>query len=83
MNNPLHLKSYFNFLKLVLIAFVIAVPIVWYVMRIWLSNYSYRIGLSPLIFITAGLIALITATVSVSWQSMRAANMNPTDAIRG
>jgi putative ABC transport system permease protein len=72
----------FNFLRLVLLAFVIAVPIVWYAMTAWLSNYPYRIGLSPLIFIAAGLAALVIAALSVSWQSVRAANMNPVDAIR-
>lgn len=75
-------KLVFNFLKLVLTAFVIAVPVIWYAMRVWLSNYPYRIGLSPLIFITAGFAAVITATMSVSWQTIKAVNTNPADTIR-
>lgn len=78
----LFLKLTFNFLKLVLIAFIIAVPIIWYVMGVWLSDYPYRIGLSPLILIAAGFAALATAMISVSWQTIKAVNTNPADAIR-
>ena len=75
-------KLVFNFLKLVLIAFVLAVPIIWMLMRWWLSDYSYRINLNPLIFLGAGLLALLIAAITVSWQSARAANRNPIDSIR-
>ncbi len=71
-----------NFMRLVLIAFVIAVPVIWLVMRRWLSNYSYRIDLSVWIFVIAGAFAFITAFATVLWQSSRAANANPIDAIR-
>lgn len=73
----------FNFLRLVLIAFVIAAPVIWFVMRRWLSDYPYRIGLSPWIFVAAGAAALLIAAVTVSWQSARAANSNPIDSIKG
>jgi putative ABC transport system permease protein len=72
----------FNFLRLVLIAFVLAVPVIWLSMRWWLSNYSYRIALSPWIFLAAGAFALIIAFVTVLWQSSRAANANPVDSIK-
>ena len=75
-------KLVFNFLKLVLIAFVIAAPLIFFLMRRWLSDYSYRIDLNPLIFLAAGLLALIIAAITVSWQSARAANRNPIDSIR-
>ncbi len=71
-----------NFLKLVLIAFVLSVPVIWLVMRWWLSSYSYRIDLSPWIFIAAGAFAFVTAFITVLWQSSRAANANPIDAIK-
>jgi putative ABC transport system permease protein len=70
------------FLGYVLIAFVIAVPISWYIMRHWLDDYAYRISLSPLIFIAAGLFCLLVSFVSVYWQSRRAANANPAKAIK-
>ena len=57
-----------TFLGYVFIAFVIAVPIIWYIMNRWLSDYSYRISLSPWIFITAGAFCLLVSFVSVYWQ---------------
>jgi putative ABC transport system permease protein len=70
------------FLGYVLIAFVIAVPISWYIMRHWLDDYAYRIRLSPLIFIAAGVFCLLVSFISVYWQSRRAANANPATAIK-
>jgi putative ABC transport system permease protein len=72
----------FNFMQLVLIAFVMAVPVIWLVMRWWLSSYSYRIPLSPWIFIVAGAFAFLTAFATVLWQSSRAANANPIETIK-
>lgn len=63
------------------IAFVIATPIVWYIMRQWLAGYSYRISLNPLIFISAGLLCLLLSFVTVFFQSFRAAHANPIDSI--
>ena len=70
-----------NFLKLVVIAFVIAVPIIWYLMRQWLSQFPYRINLSPLIFLAAGAFSLAIAAVTVMWQSAKASNENPVDSL--
>jgi putative ABC transport system permease protein len=70
------------FLTYVAIAFIIAVPIIYYVMDEWLSEYAYRISLSPLIFIAAGLFCLLAAAATVLWQSMRAAAANPADTIK-
>jgi putative ABC transport system permease protein len=71
-----------NFMWFVLIAFVLSVPVIWLVMRWWLSSYNYRITLSPWIFIVAGGFAFVIAFVTVLWQSTRAANANPIDAIK-
>jgi len=71
-----------DFLKLVAIGFVIAVPIAWYAMHRWLQNFAYKIDLSPWIFLGAGALALVIALATVSWQSIRAALMNPVDALR-
>lgn len=76
-------KLVFTFLNYVLIAFVIAIPIILYFMRNWLSDYSYRISLSPLIFIAAGLFCLVISFISVFFQSYRAATSNPVDSFRG
>lgn len=76
-------KLVFTFLAYVLVAFVIAVPIIIYFMRDWLSEYSYRIGLSPWIFLSAGLFCFLVSFVAVFFQSWRAASANPIDAFRG
>lgn len=70
-----------NFLKLVLIAFVVAVPVIWYFMSGWLSGFPYRIGLSPRIFLAAGAMVFILAAITVTWQSYLAANKNPMESI--
>ncbi|OFY83004.1 MAG: hypothetical protein A2V46_10630, partial [Bacteroidetes bacterium RBG_19FT_COMBO_42_7] len=71
-----------DFVKWVGIAFVIAVPIAWFVMKKWLENYAYRIELRWWIFALAGLIALVIALITVSWQSWKAATRNPVEALR-
>ena len=71
-----------TFLSYVGIAFVIAVPLIWYFMNGWLSDYSYRISLSPLIFIAAGLFSLLIALLAVFFQSWRAANVNPVEHLK-
>lgn len=71
-----------HFMRLVGVAFVLAVPIGWYLLSRWLEDYSVRISLSPLIFIAAGLFVAVVAVVVVFWQSRRAADANPIDSIK-
>lgn len=71
-----------TFLTYVVIAFVIATPLSWYAMRQWLSDYSYRITLSPLIFLAAGLFCLLISFLAVFFQSWQAANANPVGKMR-
>ena len=71
-----------DFVKWVVIAFVIAVPVSWYAMNRWLQNFAYRTELSWWIFAFAGVIALGIALLTVSWQSWRAARRNPIEALR-
>jgi len=75
-------KLVITFLNYVLIAFVIATPIVWYVMTDWLSDYEYRITLTPAYFIAAGLFCLLTSFVTVFSQSWHAANENPVKRLK-
>ena len=65
-----------------LISFVIAVPISWYIMTDWLSNFSYRIALSPWIFAAAGFTCFIISLLTVIVQSWRAASENPINNIK-
>jgi putative ABC transport system permease protein len=72
-----------DFTRMILIAFVLAVPMAWYVMETWwLQNFAYRITISAWIFLTAGGAALLIAWITVSYQSIRAAVQNPIGALR-
>ncbi|OFY60445.1 MAG: hypothetical protein A2Y71_05225 [Bacteroidetes bacterium RBG_13_42_15] len=71
-----------DFIKLVVIAFIIATPVAWYSMYKWLQDFAYRTEINWWIFLLAGLIALFIALATVSWQSWRAATRNPVEALR-
>jgi putative ABC transport system permease protein len=71
-----------DFVKWVIIAFLIATPIAYYAMNKWLENFAYKTNLSWWIFALAGLLALGIALLTVSWQSWRAATRNPVEALR-
>jgi putative ABC transport system permease protein len=71
-----------DFLKLVALGFVIAVPIAWYAMNQWLADFAYKIEIGPAIFFLAGGLALLISLATVSWQSIRAALANPVDSLR-
>jgi ABC-type antimicrobial peptide transport system permease subunit len=71
-----------DFLKMVLIASLIAFPIAWWAMNKWLQDFAYRINLSWWIFLAAGSIALIIALVTISFQAVKAALANPVNSLR-
>lgn len=71
-----------DFIKWVVIAFVIAIPIAWYAMHKWQQTFAYKTELSLWIFSLAGILALVIALLTVSWQSWRAATRNPVEALR-
>jgi putative ABC transport system permease protein len=71
-----------SFLKLVLIATVIAFPAAWWAINKWLQNYPYRIGVSIWIFVFAGLGVVLIALCTVSFQAIRAAVANPVKSLR-
>jgi putative ABC transport system permease protein len=71
-----------NFVKLVVIAFVIATPIGWYLMTRWLQDYVYKTELSWDIFAVAGTMAILIALITISYQSLRAAWMKPITNLR-
>lgn len=71
-----------SFMKMVGIAFVIGVPIAWFIMNRWLSGYGHRIDLSGWIFVVAGLIVALIAIASVLYQSIKTARTNPAEALK-
>jgi len=66
-----------NFLSLVVLAFIIAIPVAWYCSSSWLDNFAYHIGLSPWLFLAAGAAAIAIGLITVGYQSIRAAKTNP------
>ena len=71
-----------DFMKLVAVGFVIGAPIAWYVMDIWLQNFAYQIDLGAAIFLYTALLALIATIFTVSWQSIKAALMDPVKSLK-
>lgn len=71
-----------EFIILIAIAFAIATPLAWYYMHQWLQNYAYRIDVSWLIFLAGGLVAIIIALATISFQAIKAAMANPVKSLR-
>jgi putative ABC transport system permease protein len=71
-----------DFLVLVLVAAVVAVPVAYYAMIRWLSDFAYRISMSPLLFIGVTLLALVVAFLTVGFQAYRAATLDPVKTLR-
>lgn len=71
-----------DFMKLVLISFVIAAPVAWYFMHSWLQNFAYQITIQWWIFALAGLLAVLVAIVTISFQAIKAAMSNPVKSLR-
>ncbi len=71
-----------DFVKLVVVAFLLTSPIAWYCMHQWLQDFAYRIDISWWIFAVAGLSSLTIALITVSFQALKAAVANPVNALR-
>ena len=71
-----------DFLKLVLLSFIIAAPLAWWAMTEWLKIYNYRIGIEWWVFALAGVLSVIIALISISYQSVKAAIANPVKSLR-
>jgi putative ABC transport system permease protein len=71
-----------DFLLLVGIAVIIATPLAWYIMNNWLQDFAYRINISWWMFCMSGVIAILIALITVSFQSIKAAIANPVESLR-
>jgi putative ABC transport system permease protein len=71
-----------DFIKLVVIAILIATPVAWYVMNQWLEGFAYRVEISFWVFILAGLIAFLIVALTISYQSVKSALMNPISSLK-
>jgi ABC-type antimicrobial peptide transport system permease subunit len=71
-----------DFIKLVLVSCGIATPIAWYFLHQWLSGYYYRIAINPLVFVGAATVAVVITALTVGFQSVKSALMNPARSLR-
>jgi len=71
-----------DFLKLVLVAAIIAFPVAWYAMTHWLEDFAYRVNIHWWVFVLAGILALVVALATVSFHAIRAAIANPVKSLR-
>lgn len=71
-----------DFLKLVGIAILIAIPVAWYAMHTWLQAYPYRVQLQWWVFVMAGVLSILISFITVSYQSIKAATANPVKSLR-
>lgn len=71
-----------SFIKLILIAMLIAFPVSWYFMNKWLENFAYKVHLGWVIFFIAGVVAVLIALLTVSYQAIKAAVANPVKSLR-
>jgi putative ABC transport system permease protein len=72
----------FDFLKLVIASFFIAMPLAWYFMHKWLQDFAYRIDISWWVFVLAGILAIMVAIATISFQAIKAAMSNPVKSLR-
>ncbi len=71
-----------EFTRLVVIAFIPAAILAWYISDTWLNGFAYRVEINPLVFIVSGMVAIVIAWLTVSFQSIKAAMANPVNSLR-
>ncbi|MOA51154.1 hypothetical protein D3C78_1742640 [compost metagenome] len=71
-----------DFLKLVIIAAVIAFPVAWYVMHQWLQDFAYRVSIQWWVLAISGIATILIALITISFQSIKAAMGNPVKSLR-
>jgi putative ABC transport system permease protein len=71
-----------DFLRLVLIASLIGLPVAWWSMHKWLQDFAYRINISLWVYIIAAIVAVLIALITISFQSLKAALSNPVKNLR-
>ncbi|MEL6945379.1 MAG: FtsX-like permease family protein, partial [Bacteroidota bacterium] len=72
-----------DFLRLIIVALIIAIPVAYYSMQQWLSNFAYHVEIKWWVFALAGISTICIAVLTISFQSVRAALVNPVESLRG
>lgn len=71
-----------DFLKLVFVSYILAAPIAWWAMHSWLEDYTYRVQINWWVFVIAGILSILIAILTVSYQAIKAAIRNPVKSLR-
>jgi putative ABC transport system permease protein len=71
-----------DFTKLVLIAIVLAVPLIWWLMNNWLQNFSFRVTINPLVFVATGVSLVLICWITLSFLTMKTARINPAETLK-
>ena len=71
-----------QYIRLILISLVISIPFSWWAITQWLDTFAYKIEISPLTFVAAGVAGLVLALLSVGYLSLRAATLNPSQVLK-
>jgi len=71
-----------EYIKLIVIGFILAVPCAWYVMNQWLNQFAYKIDIGPVIFIAGLVVTFLIAVFTVGYRSFKAATVNPVDSLK-
>jgi putative ABC transport system permease protein len=71
-----------EYIKLVILAIVLAVPLVYFLMNTWIQSFPYHTPITGVVFMVAGAMVLLIALLTVSFQTFRAARANPIDSLR-
>jgi putative ABC transport system permease protein len=71
-----------DFVKMVIIALAISVPLAWFFMHKWLQNYTYQMPLDVWVFVGVGISAILITLITISFQSIKTALMNPVNSLR-
>jgi putative ABC transport system permease protein len=71
-----------DFTRLVLIAVVLAVPLVWWLMSNWLENFSFRVTINPLVFVVTGAGLVLVCWMTLSFLTMKTASINPAETLK-
>ena len=71
-----------NIIKLILVAFFVASPVAWFLIQRWLENFAYKIEVTSLMFILAGVLTLLISLLTIGVQCFKAAIVNPVDSLK-
>lgn len=71
-----------NFTRLIVVAVILAVPVAWWLMDDWLDNFSYQVGIDPVIFVLSGLSLIVIAWITLSYFMVKASQLNPAETLK-